>query len=166
MSVGLELCRIPSFKIQNSRVRQYSCSPKSAKIYTIFANSADAEKPTYLPPVLFGFPAERDGPPLLGTSRLDEWLAARMADLTSLLQVLLSLGSDLASPYEEQSFFSSRGQDFLGRPLSFLLVTLRSYVVFSPPSDLMTWPYHLNLFFLRTDSRSNKKMGQFPCSAN
>ena len=63
--------------------------------------------PTYLPPVLFDFRAEREEPPLLGTSRPDDWLAARMADFTSLLQVFLSLGSDLESPHEEQSFFSS-----------------------------------------------------------
>ena len=41
MSVRLEFCRILSFKIQNFRVRQYSCFPKSAKIYTIFPNSVE-----------------------------------------------------------------------------------------------------------------------------
>ena len=84
--------------------------------------------PTYLPPVLFDIRAEREEPPLLGTSRPDDWLAARMADLTSLLQVFLSLGSYLASPHEEQSFFSSWGQDILGRPLPLLLQWLWGHI--------------------------------------
>ena len=57
---------------------------------------------TYLPPVLFYFRAEGEEPPLLGTFRPDDWLAAHMVDLTSLVQVFLSLGSDLASSHEEQ----------------------------------------------------------------
>ena len=42
---------------------------------------------TYLPPLLFDFHVEGEEASLLGTSRPEDWLAARMADLTPLLQV-------------------------------------------------------------------------------
>ena len=62
--------------------------------------------PTYLQSVIFYFSTEREEPTLIGTSRSDNWLVAQMADFTSLYQVFLSLGLDLVSLHEEQSFFT------------------------------------------------------------
>ena len=77
------------------------------RINTFAANYEYTRSTYYLPPVLFDLLAVRAAPPLLGTSRPDDWLAASMADFTSLLQVFLSLGSDCEIPHEEQSFFRS-----------------------------------------------------------
>ena len=52
---------------------------------------------TNLLSVCFDFCAEAEEPPLLGTSRPDDWLAAHIAGFTSRLQIYLSFGSDFES---------------------------------------------------------------------
>ena len=82
------------------------------------------------------------------------WLAARIADHTPDLQVLLSWGSTVASFHSRQSFSVSFFHVSLGLPAPRLPSICISHAVLTAPLERSTWPKQRILLSLKMRSRS------------
>ena len=83
------------------------------------------------------------------------WLAARIADLTPDLQVLLSCGSTVVSFHSRQSFSVSFFHVCLGLPAPRLPSICISYAVLIAPLERATCPNQRSLRSLKMRSRSS-----------
>ena len=83
------------------------------------------------------------------------WLAARIADLTPDLQVLLSWGSTVVSFHSRQSFSVSFFHVCLGLPAPRLPSICISYAVLIAPLERATCPNQRSLLSLKMRSRSS-----------
>ena len=83
------------------------------------------------------------------------WLAARIADLTPDLQVLLSWGSTVVSFHSGQSFSVSFFHVCLGLPAPHLPSICISYAVLIAPLEPATCPNQRSILSLKMRSRSS-----------
>ena len=83
------------------------------------------------------------------------WLAARIADLTPDLQVLLSWGSTVVSFHSRQSFSVSFFHVCWGLPVPRLPSICISYAVLIAPLERSTCPNQRSLLSLKMRSRSS-----------
>ena len=85
----------------------------------------------------------------------DSWLAARMADLTSDLQVCLSWGLIAESFHSLQSLSISCFHVILGLPGPRFPSTCMSKAVLTAPLERSTYPYHQSLLSFRLRFKSS-----------
>ena len=83
------------------------------------------------------------------------WLAARIADLTPDLQLLLSWGSTVASFCSRQSFSNSFFHVSLGLPVPHLPSICISHAVLNAPLEISTCPNQRSLLSLKMSLRSS-----------